>query len=113
MNPSFDLDREAGEPVITGAMAKTLGFELLPMVPAEVSGVPWETKLCWLGQVRGELYGVMGEALADGRFDAEEAGRANAKIEEEIAQLRKIQARINAEGGAGGQIVRMTGEARR
>lgn len=109
---ALDLDREAGEAVITGAMAKALGFELLPMVPAEVSGVPWETKLCRLGQVRGEFYGVMGEALADGHLDAAEAGRIDAKIEEEIAQLRKIQARIRKEGEAGGAVVRLTGGAR-
>ncbi|WP_158876986.1 phage regulatory CII family protein [Antarcticirhabdus aurantiaca] len=109
---ALDLDLEAGAPVITTAMARAQNYELVPMLSADVSSVPWETKLCRLGQVRGELYGVMGEALSDGRFDAEEASRANAKIEEEIAQLRRIQARINAEGGASGQIVRMTGGER-
>lgn len=110
---ALDLDLEAGQPIITAAMASRQGFELVPIVSAGAMDVSWETKLCRMGQTRGELYGVIGAALMDGQFDADEAQRADAKIEEEIAQLRRIQARIRAEGGVGGQVVRMTGEARR
>lgn len=109
---ALDLDLEAGQAVILGALAKAQGFELQPISAAVYSDIPWCAKLGAIARQDGMLHGMIGEALADGEINAHEAKCIVEEIDRHMDQLRSLRARIEAEGGQGGAVVRMVGGQR-
>lgn len=70
-----DLEREAGRPVVTRALARLAGHVLFPLPPAAGSG-PWVVRLAAVAQEAGEALAGLGQALADdGEITGDEARR--------------------------------------
>jgi hypothetical protein len=91
-----DLEADAGEPIVTRALAALSGHALVP-VRAEGAALP--ARADWIGQLAtvaregGDVVGALGEALADdGEVDAAEASRLRREVREQMDALAVLDA---------------------
>jgi hypothetical protein len=82
-----DLERVAGEPLVTAELARRAGFLLIPL-PADGQG-RLAKDMAQLGREMGEVFAAYAEAMGnDGRMDAAESEQ----VERELADVARIAA---------------------
>lgn len=102
------LEEEArgseGWPQVTRAMARQLGFELLPLPPAVPGDSPWHASLAAVSREVGDAIGCIVQSLADDNDVSAREIRERRIVEEindamvGLANLRGLcMARLNAE----------------
>ena len=103
-----DLEADAGEPIVTKALAALNGHLVIPKPPAD--GDPkWVEHLGALGKEAGEAMARLAEAFAQGgTITAEESKsmelrREVAEAMEVLARIDKALERIEDENGAGAE----------
>lgn len=96
---ALDLDGEAGSDVVLSAMAAARGYRLVRETPGPVG----ELTAVDLGLMAGECgdaVRALADAMADGRFDEAERRAVHKEIEEAVAAIRRVQARVPLPGRA-------------
>ncbi|MCX5569627.1 hypothetical protein [Kaistia nematophila] len=89
-----DLEKDAGEPIVTKLLAELSGHLLVPM-PTSQSAANW------FGHLSGVLTGgsqvevALSDALADGRIDVNEAKALRAKVLEAMTQMASLGAALD------------------
>lgn len=89
-----DLEKDAGEPIVTKLLAEISGHLLVP-IPTSQSAANW------FGHLSGVLTGgsqvevALSDALADGRIDVAEAKALRAKVLEAMAQMASLGAALD------------------
>jgi hypothetical protein len=84
-----DLEKDAGEPIVTRLLAELSGHLLVPVPTAQSASN-------WFGHLSGVLTGgsqvevALSDALADGRIDVAEAKALRAKVMEAMAQMASL-----------------------
>lgn len=89
-----ELERLAGKPVITRALARLAGHELVP-----AGRFTLEDPHLHLSRViaeTGEVTALMAQSLADGRISSAEARRLAAEHDQAIEALQASRAQLNA-----------------
>ncbi|WP_051230970.1 hypothetical protein [Kaistia adipata] len=84
-----DLEKDAGEPIVTRLLAELSGHLLVPMPVAQ-------NTTHWFGHLSSVLTGgsqvevALSDALADGRIDVAEAKALRAKVLEAMTQMASL-----------------------
>lgn len=84
-----DLEKDAGEPIVTRVLAELSGHLLVP-VPTALNTANW------FGHLSGVLAGgsqvevALSDALSDGRIDVAEARALRAKVLEAMTQMASL-----------------------
>lgn len=87
------LEAHCGAPIVTEYLAAEAGAVLL-RIPREVTG-KWLAEITRLTDERADVVRAICEALdGDGAIDAREAGRAIKEIDEDMAVLASLRARL-------------------
>lgn len=95
LDVAVDLDREIGAPVIAEALAAAHGYRLSPADPA-AAGAPNFADVAKIMRESCDVADALTDALADGRIGPNEARTIDREIEESIAVLRGLQARVRS-----------------
>lgn len=101
LDVAADLDREIGSPVMAEALAASAGYRLVP-VDTKAAAAPSLADVAKIMRESCDVADVLTSALADGRIVPAEARAIDREIEEAIAVLRGMQARVRL-AGSGGQ----------
>lgn len=99
LDVAVDLDRDIGAQVVAEALAAAHGYRLTPADPA-TNGAPNLADVAKIMRESCDVADALTAALADGRIGPAEARAIDREIEEAIAVLRGLQARVRIAGGA-------------
>lgn len=94
---ALDLDREAGLPVVTGALAQSLGFRLV-VDHIEPGGRVSPNDTVTVMSSACEFGSALSRALEDGRIDESEVREVNQTIERLRGVLNSVQKRLPVRG---------------
>ena len=90
---ALDLELDAGEPLVTAAMAALNGCILIP-IPRATGDTRWLRRLSETARETGEAVAALGEALADGEITADEAPALRAEVADAIRALARVDAAL-------------------
>lgn len=88
----LDLDREIGAPMLTQALARMLGYRLVPIEP-DAAGTVGLEDLAEVQRETGDVVQKLATALPDG-IDAQERRELKKEIGEGIASLHRLDRKL-------------------
>lgn len=98
LDVALDLDRDAGAPIIAGALARMNGYRLVPL-QASGGDQPDLGDIAVIARETGDVVSALATALADGGVDSREAADIRREIEEANAALNRLAAKLTGPGG--------------
>ncbi|WP_223478723.1 phage regulatory CII family protein [Oricola indica] len=96
LDVALDLDRDAGAPIVVGALARLNGYRLVPLQAA--GSAPDLEDIATIARETGDVVSALATALVDGGVDSREAADIRREIEEANAALNRLAAKLTGPG---------------
>ena len=97
LDVALDLDRDAGAPIVVGALARLTGYRLVPLQAGDSK--PGLDDIAIIARETGDVVSALATALVDGGVDSREAAEIHREIEEASAALNRLAAKLIGSGG--------------